>query len=237
VINSWHAEYALSVDGGRTWQPHSGGLPGCATCQGCVKNQCITLSDGRVLCPSSDESPAFDSAHMEATDTQFSEFSRLSTLYFFYAKSTNTTCDGIIQPLLYETAPGQVLALFRTQGCGVIAQARSTDGGRTWPLYASETALPNPGAGIGGTRMAGQDDIGLVLAYNSNTRARTPLSLAQSADGGATWQRVADVETDASGSFAYPFVLQSRVRPRTAHLCYTYSRGAFNTIAYAQLQW
>lgn len=47
----------------------------------------------------------------------------------------------------------------------------------------------------------------LLLALNDNATARSPLSLASSRDGGATWRRIAVLEQDPGGNFHYPTVL------------------------------
>jgi hypothetical protein len=44
----------------------------------------------------------------------------------------------------------------------------------------------------------------LLLALNPNATARSPLALAASRDGGATWRRVAVLEDDPLGNFHYP---------------------------------
>jgi predicted neuraminidase len=142
-----------------------------------------------------------------------------------------------VQPVIFETKPGTVFALFRSQGCGVLAQAVSTDYGHTWPVFADSSSVPNPGAGVDGIAMRGGPNLGLLLAFNNSTQTRTPLSLAYSPDQGSSWVGLGDIETNPNGSFAYPFVLQSTVDPNTVHLCYTYNVGSFNTIAYAKLTW
>jgi len=237
IIDQWKAYYTQSADGGQTWSNQFATLPGCPGCMGCVKNQCVKLSNGEVLCPSSDESVPYDSAHFETTDEAFSHFVRHDSIYFFYSDVTKLTCEGIIQPVIFEIKPGVVLALFRTQGCGVIAQAISYDYGHTWPKYATTTQVANPGAGIDGTVMRGFDQLGLLLAYNNNTDVRSPLSLGHSVDQGQSWQHIVDVETDTKGSFAYPFVIQSRHNPKVAHMCYSYDDNNLTTIAYTKLDW
>lgn len=41
-----------------------------ANLMGPVKNQCVQLSNGDVLCPSSNESEAMDTAHFETTNVE-----------------------------------------------------------------------------------------------------------------------------------------------------------------------
>ncbi len=47
----------------------------------------------------------------------------------------------------------------------------------------------------------------LLLALNPNATARSPLALATSRDGGATWRRVAVLEDDPDSNFHYPTVI------------------------------
>jgi BNR repeat-like domain len=78
---------------------------------------------------------------------------------------------------------------------------------------------------------------GMLLAFNNSTRLRTPLTLAHSVDNGLSWEHIVDLET-GPGQFAYPFVLQSKHDPNTAHVCYTYKPASGpHTIAYASIRW
>ena len=73
----------------------------------------------------------------------------------------------------------------------------------------------------------------LLLALNDNATARSPLSLASSRDGGATWRHVAVLEQDDAGNFHYPTVLyvpgrtrRERVRCTRQEVCV----GIFTTL-------
>jgi hypothetical protein len=55
--------------------------------------------------------------------------------------------------------------------------------------------------------LAALPDGTLLLALNDNATARSPLALAASRDGGATWRRVAVLEDDPDGNFHYPTVI------------------------------
>jgi predicted neuraminidase len=88
---------------------------------------------------------------------------------------------------------------------GRLFRAESADGGRTWPAWASVTAIPNPGSkatlyGLGGDTVA--------LLHNPNSQHRSPLALWISFDGMKTWpyQRVLVPEsTDGpKGRLNYP---------------------------------
>lgn len=60
----------------------------------------------------------------------------------------------------------------------------------------------------------------LLLALNDNATARSPLSLATSRDGGATWRLVAVLEQDDAGNFHYPTVLYVPGRTRRERVCW-----------------
>lgn len=65
----------------------------------------------------------------------------------------------------------------------------------------------------------------LLLALNDNSTARSPLSLATSRDGGATWRRVAVLEQDDAGNFHYPTVLYVPGRTRRERVCCCGAKG------------
>jgi predicted neuraminidase len=111
---------------------------------------------------------------------------------------------GQIQPTLVPTADGKgVVALMRSRTLKV-CRSLSTDGGRTFSP-AEEIDLPNPSAGIDAVRTkAGK----LVLIYNPTAVARTPISLAVSADDGKTWRKARDLETEA-GEYSYPAMIEN----------------------------
>jgi predicted neuraminidase len=91
---------------------------------------------------------------------------------------------------LFERTDGSIVMIIRGDRLGgVLYQAVSKDGGRTWPEFASITEIPNPGSkatlyALGGDTVA--------LLHNSNSKRRAPLSLWISFDGMKTWpyQRV-----------------------------------------------
>jgi predicted neuraminidase len=233
----WRGFYTRSTDGGKTWAYPYTELP--RGFLGCIKNQCVQLSNGEVLCPSSQEGVdlLFWEAHFETTNMNFTKFSRTKDISFLYSDVSKKVCQGIIQPTIFETSPGKVFALFRS-GCDVLAQARSSDYGHTWPAVAESSVIPNPDAGMDGTVMRGAPDLGMLLIFNNSTQHRTPLSAAISLDEGHTWQHLFDLEGDPTGSFEYPTVVQSRFNPRIAHVCYTHTNStSHRNIAFATIDW
>eukprot|EP00047_Mylnosiga_fluctuans_P003530 m.229610 g.229610 ORF g.229610 m.229610 type:complete len:364 (+) comp11928_c0_seq1:1-1092(+) len=234
--HQWRGYYTKSTDGGKTWRTPYTELP--KGFLGCIKNECERLSNGEVLCPSSQEGVdlLFWEAHFETTNANFTNFTRTKDISFLYSPVTKKACQGIIQPTFFETSPGNVFALFRS-GCGVLAQARSTDYGHTWPEFAESSKIVNPDAGMDGVTMVGQSDLQMLLANNNNASHRTPLSILQSLDGGASWETLLDIETDPNGSFAYPTIIQSRFNPRVAYVCYTHQNASGHNMAFTTLDW
>lgn len=184
-IVDWRSFVIESLDGGQTWsepQPLPEGILGP------IKNKPIALSDGTWLAGSSVETADEWYGQIERSEDEGQTWTAVPLRLPDHPK-------GIIQPTLWESAPGHVHALFRSRGVGRIVRADSTDGGRTWTTpYLTD--LPNNNSGIDVAKLVpapgdpGYDDGGyapLVLAYNPVTEGRTPLVLAVSYDNGHTW--------------------------------------------------
>ncbi len=128
-----------------------------------------------------------------------------------------------IQPTLVARDDGSLLALLRSAPPASRADERriwrseSRDGGMTWSP-CEPTDLPNPNSGIDAVRL---DSGEVVLLYNDTAEGRTPLSLAMSLDGGATWKLRWHLETEP-GEFSYPAVIQGH--GGRLHAVYTWKR-------------
>jgi predicted neuraminidase len=128
------------------------------------------------------------------------------------------THRGVIQPALWEHAPGRLRMLMRpTRRIGRVCLASSDDFGRTWSA-ATVTPVPNPNSGLDAVRLA---DGRVVLVCNPVTEGRSPLAVLASGDNGETWQHCADLET-IPGEHSYPSVIQGR--DGRIHVVYTYLR-------------
>lgn len=191
-----------SADDGATWSQPVELVPGDVGGRGPVRSKPIILLTGEWMAPSSTEAggwkPFVDfSNDGGATWRRSQDFS---------IDPNVVKGDGAIQPTVWESAPGKVHALMRT-AAGFVARADSEDGGKTWtPLY--KTDLPNNNSGIDLLKL---DDGRLLLIYNpvgKNWGARTPLTLALSADNGATWKMIAHVETEP-GEYSYPAIVKT----------------------------
>jgi len=107
-------------------------------------------------------------------------------------------------PTLIERSDGSVLALLRPSGKhSNVLRSVSEDGGRTWS-DAVVTDLPCPHAAIDAVKLR---DGRVVLVWNNNPDARTPLTLAISEDEGDTWAATRDLVT-GEGELHYPAIVE-----------------------------
>ena len=195
---SWSGIYRVSTDGGRTWGEKNH-LP--AGLLGPIKNKPIVLQSGELVCGTSVESWRAWTCWVEILDPRTGQWSRHGPIA---VKGENY---GVIQPTLWELEPGHVRMLMRaTRRIGVICRADSVDGGRSW-FPAEPTDLPNPNAGIDAVKMK---DGRIALVYNDTKSGRSPLSVALSDDGGATWRKAVELENEPRMEFSYPAVIQAR---------------------------
>jgi len=113
---------------------------------------------------------------------------------------------GAMEPGVVQRADGSLLMVIRTQ-LGRIYTSTSADRGDHWtPAEPSDIASPESPATIKRVPKSGD----LLLVWNNNTSGgadhggrRTPLTAAISRDGGKTWGKPRDLETDPARTFAY----------------------------------
>ena len=215
-IPEWETWRMNSADEGETWTE-----PRRLTCRGgrCLgpdKNKPVILSDGTCLAPASVErhDRKWDVFVTRSEDGGHTwEASALIAL-----DRSKITGSGVIQPTLWESAPGGVHMLMRSS-CGHICRSDSKDGGRTWSPVR-KTDLPNNNSGLD---LAKLDDGTLALAFNpvsGDWAPRTPLSIAFSFDDGETWPRRMDIEA-GEGEYSYPAVIPTA---GGAAMTYTWKR-------------
>ena len=202
-IPDWETWVITSEDGGQSWRAPRELVPGDRGGRGPVKNKPILLANGDWLAPASVETAAgWDVFVDRSTD------GGLTWEASAFVDRSAVDGLGIIQPSLWESAPGQVHMLMRSTA-GVVFRSDSADGGRTWcPAYPTD--LPNNNSGLD---LAKLRDGTLALVFNpvaGNWAARTPLRLALSFDNGATWPRWLDIETEP-GEYSYPAIIPTAV--------------------------
>ena len=218
-IADWQTFTCVSKDNGLHWSAAqelvaddiSGG-------RGPVRNKPIYLRGGRIVAGASTERglwQAFaDMSDDDGVTWQKSSPVVISGLEYKAGERTATSSiavseqsfygRGVIQPSLWQGADGHVHMLLRSSE-GHIFRSDSTDEGRSW-CAAYALALPNNNSGLDMVRVA---DGTLFLVCNpvaANWGQRSPLTLFKSADDGATWQKVTDLETE-DAEFSYPAII------------------------------
>ena len=125
---------------------------------------------------------------------------------------------GVIQPAVWEYAPGRLKMLLRaTRAVGCVCQSLSDDYGRTWPP-PEPTSLPNPNSAIDAVCLSGGR---IALVYNPSQANRSPLVVALSEDNGVTWPHQRLLE-NGPGEFSYPSIIQAQ--DGLIHVVYTHRR-------------
>lgn len=175
--------------------------------RGPVKNKPLRLRDGTMLCPASREYAKEDA---EATDggspwrvffdlALRGDFSALERTEFVAAPPD----VRLIQPSLWEDGGGAHALMRSANGC--LYRTDSSDGGRSWcPAYPTD--MPNNNSGFD---LCALPDGRICLVSNpvrGNWGKRTPLTLSLSADGGKSFEKLLDLETE-DGEFSYPSVI------------------------------
>jgi len=222
TIDLWETWVKTSTDEGETWSEAEELVAGDKGGRGPVRNKPIVLSDGTWLAGASNENNRVWNVFVDRSEDQGKTWQASEYLDL---DRDEITGEGVIQPTLWESSPGNVHMLIRSSA-GAICRSDSEDYGKTWsPIY--KTDLPNPNTGIDLTQLP---DGSLALAYNQddeNWGARAPLTLALSYDNGKTWPAQLDIETggeDAdrrSDEFSYPAIISFG---DTIALTYTWQR-------------
>ena len=127
-------------------------------------------------------------------------------------------------PALIERDDGSLLALLRPAGSqGCVLQSESFDGGHTW-ADAVTTELASPFAALDAVKL---QDGRVVVVWNSNPKARNPLTLALSEDDGKTWAYRRDLVC-GEGQFHYPAIIQSE--DGLLHVTFTNNRKTIDYV-------
>ncbi len=203
TIDFWETWFQVSHDNGETWSEAKELVVGDKGGRGPVRNKPIVLSDGTWLAPASNELKGVWNAFVDRSEDGGKTWTEGE---FVKLERDSSFGEGVIQPALWESAPGKVHMLLRSSA-GVICRSDSEDYGRTWsPVY--KTDLPNPNSGIDVTKL---EDNTLVLIFNpddENWGSRSPISLAVSKDNGHTWDPIIELDRgDVEDEFSYPSVI------------------------------
>lgn len=217
TIPGWITWVMSSRDGGATWDKPVELVPGDASGgRGPVKNKAIVLSNGDWLAPGSLETQTEWSAFCDISRDDGKTWTKSNKIPLSRIENGG---KGVIQPTLWESAPGKVHMLLRST-CGKICRSDSSDGGSSW-TPAIPIDLPNNNSGIDLTRLS---DGRLVLIHNPTGKSgrRTPLTLSLSEDNGVRWEKVIEVETEPenfdgavenpffkAAEFSYPSIISS----------------------------
>ena len=221
-IDYWETWLQYSDDEGKSWSQPRELVAGDKGGRGPVRNQPIILSDHSWLAPASIERNQVWNAFVDRSEDEGNTWKASDTLQIDRKVITG---EGIIQPALWESSPGQVHMLLRSSA-GNICRSDSKDYGKTWsPVY--KTDLPNNNSGIDVTQISGDT---IALIYNpvsKNWGDRYPITIAVSTDNGKTWPMKVNIE-DGKGEdeLSYPDILYEN---GYIVCCYTWNR---KTIAF-----
>lgn len=206
----WWGMIKTSTDCGKTWS-EARRLPDHKL--GPIRAKPIRLSNGRLLCGSSDESDGWI-VWMESCNDDGNEWQVIGPL--------NKKDDfGAIQPTILRYGKDKLQILNRSRQ-GVLTESWSEDEGKTWSKMA-KTVLPNPSSGIDAVTLKNGYQL---LVYNHTKklsrfpRSREMLNLAMSADG-KSWLAAAILERQ-KGEHSYPAMIQTD--DGLVHITYTYHR-------------
>jgi predicted neuraminidase len=217
--STWWGMLMTSTDHGATWSVPRRLPEGIL---GPVKNKPLQLSNGDILCATSDETSG---AKPGAPDRWTVSFERTSDLGVTWER-IGPVNDGIeiqaIQPSFLQVGENKLLALGRSRQHRIF-QVASDDGGKTWgPMTLGN--LPNPNSGTDAVTLK---DGRHVIIYNHVPGdpqqwggKRTPLNLAISRNG-IDWS-TGPVLEDTPGEYSYPAIIQTA--DGRLHATYTWKR-------------
>ncbi|MCB1077877.1 MAG: exo-alpha-sialidase, partial [Verrucomicrobiae bacterium] len=218
-FGGWKTWQAVSGDSCATWDAPRP-VPGRLHDRTFVRNHIVTR-DGRILLPFQHYAgtPRRDPVNCVLMS---GDGGRTWTEHGGIRLTRDPDYAGWAENNVVELIDGRIAMIIRADRLGgVLFSAESTDGGRTWPEFASPTNIPNPGSkatlhGLGGDTVA--------LLHNPHPKTRSPLGLWISFDGMKTWPYQRVLRGDLEGRFNYPdgFVSEDR---RWLHFAFDHNRN------------
>jgi predicted neuraminidase len=223
-ISGWHTEIMISRDGCRSFDATRELVPGDTSGgRGPVRNKVIVLSDGSLLAGGSTEEGEWKCFADRSADNgvTWERGADIRIPMKYLAKYDDINGHGIIQPTLWESAPGRLHMLVRSTE-GIIFRSDSGDYGRSW-YEPYDIGMINNNSGID---LTCTESGRLYLVCNpvglggKKFGLRTPLSVFASDDNGITFEHITEIAT-GEGTFAYPCVRWDKGK---LHITYTWNR-------------
>jgi predicted neuraminidase len=220
----------LSTDGGHTWGPVETLISDLGSF---TRNPIAVLSNGDWLFPIyyNVERPSTGDP-IDYSTVQISEDAGQTWSEFPIPNS-----GGRVQASVLELDLGRLTAFFRSRAANNIYVSHSADYGRTW-AEPERTVLPNNNSSVQALKLASG---AIAIVYNHAgggdhpdqvvwPRARYPLTVALSEDGGQTWPFMRHIETgdnfageqnrSLNRRCSYPSIVQTR--DGLIHVAYSY---------------
>lgn len=212
--DNWKTWYVKSQDG-NNWSHPRVLVRRDKSVRGPSRNKPISLRDGSIIAPGSDEA-GYWRCFIDRSEDGGETWTKSDEI------SAIPLGSRIIQPALWESERG--VHLLARSDSGYLYRCDSIDGGRVWgrPYI---TSIPNNNSAIDILDLGNGK---LLMAMNPVARnwgIRTPLSLLISNNYGDTWEYMMDIERrDQSGSeYSYPSMANT---PDGVMISYTVDRLA-----------
>ena len=208
--DTWRSKFSFTTGWGTPKKLGSKMLECGRMTPGPVRGKMVRLSSGTVIAPSSIEkiisrSSPHSVVKWESVIHRSTNGKKWTSFMIPFDRTAYGEFGGIIQPSVWETAPGKVSALFRST-CGLLFRSDSVDDGMTWSGVVP-TGIPNPNSAVD---VAVKGDV-VALAFNpvsGNWAGRSPISVAFSGMSGTEFGSVVHVE-QGQGSFSYPAIIET----------------------------
>lgn len=208
----------VSGDGAKTW---SDAFMFAMEEGSMVRGQPIVLNNGDYLLPLYNETGEDRERVGDSTCSYFMRFNPETKTWTETNRIMSET--GNLQAQVVQLNDNDLFCFLRRGGGyepteeGWMLKATSKDGGYTWS-NAEPTEFPNPNSALELIKLRNGH---LMLIYNDNMNARTPLAAAVSTDGGETWP-YRRVIAGGDNTYAYPYAIQGQ--DDKIYLIYTTNR-------------